>query len=77
MSNEPYPNKDDVICSGATNKAKAAGKLKNILNSRALFCINNIFFLLFDWMYLLKFGKTTVPIAIPAIARLIWYILSA
>ena len=37
MSNEPYPNKDDVICSGATNKAKAAGKLKNILNSSALF----------------------------------------
>ena len=46
--------------------------LKYKQSSKDLFWINSIFFLFFVFMYLLKLGKITVPIAIPAIARFIW-----
>ena len=36
VSNEPYPNNDDVISSEAMSNASVAGKLKNKLNSNAL-----------------------------------------
>ena len=72
ISNDPYPNKEEVISSDAIINANDAGKLKNKLNSKALFCISEIFNLSSVWTYLLKFGSMTVPIAIPAIARLIW-----
>ena len=48
MSNDPYPNNDDVISSDAKIKAKDAGKLRNKLNSKALFCISEILNLFFD-----------------------------
>ena len=41
--NDPYPNNDEVIYSEAKIKANDAGKLKNKLNSKALFCISEIF----------------------------------
>ena len=43
LSNEPYPNKEDIISSEAINKPIAAGILKNKLNSKALFWIKFIF----------------------------------
>ena len=41
-------------------------------SSQPEFSIKTIFLAFLFWIYLLKFGKRTVPIAIPAIARLIW-----
>ena len=43
VSNDPYPNNEEVISSDATIKANDAGKLRNKLNSKALFCISEIF----------------------------------
>ena len=77
LSYAPYPNKADVICSEPTINAIEAGKLKNRHNSKDLFWIKLIFFILLFLICLLKLGKMTVPIAIPAMARFIWYILSA
>ena len=71
-SNDPYPNKEDIISSEAIDSAIAAGMLKNKLNSKALFWIRFIFSFLLFWTYLESWGSITVPIAIPAIARLIW-----
>ena len=48
ISNDPYPNNEEVISSDATIKANDAGKLRNKLNSKALFCISEIFNLFFD-----------------------------
>ena len=72
MSKEPYPNKADVICSEPTIRASDAGKLKNKLSSKALFCSSIVFIELLLLTCLLRFGRITVPIAIPAIARFIW-----
>ena len=47
VSKDPYPNNEEVISSDATIKANDAGKLKNKLNSKALFCISEIFNLFF------------------------------
>ena len=52
-------------------KAIVAGKLKNKLNSRALFCISKISFFFLDWICFESCGSITTPIAIPAIAKLI------
>ena len=71
LSKEPYPNKADVICSEPTIRASDAGKLKNKLNSKALFCNSLVFNELLLLICRLKFGSITVPIAIPAIARFI------
>ena len=66
-----------MISSDAIINAIVAGILKNRLNSKALFWIKFILFFLLLWTCLESWGSITVPIAIPAIARLIWYILSA
>ena len=68
---DPYPNNALVICSEAIIKPKQAGIDKSKHNSMDLFCIiiaSEIFpaFIFFD-----NSGRTTVPIAIPAIAKLI------
>ncbi len=70
--NDPYPNNADVISSDAINNAAAAGRLKNKLNSKDLFCIKSILALFLLFIYFDKLGNKTVPIAIPAIARFIW-----
>ena len=72
MSNDPYPNNADVISCEAIKSAPAAGRLKNKLSSKDLFWINSILFLLLVLICLVKFGSITTPIAIPAIAKLIW-----
>jgi hypothetical protein len=41
---DPYPNKAEIICSDPIIKAIVAGRLKNKLNSRALFCMSIILF---------------------------------
>ena len=46
--NDPYPNNAEIISSDPIIKAIAAGKLRNMLSSSALFWINNIFFFFFD-----------------------------
>ena len=69
---EPYPNNEEVISSDAISNAIVAGKLKNKLNSNALFWIKSIFFLFFWLMCFYNCGSITTPIAIPAIAKLIW-----
>ena len=71
VSNDPYPNNAEVISSDAINNAAAAGKLKNKLNSKDLFCIKSILVLFLLFIYLDKLGNKTVPIAIPAIAKFI------
>ena len=45
---DPYPNKAEIICSDPMIKAIVAGRLKNKLNSRALFCISKILFFFLD-----------------------------
>ena len=70
--NCPYPNNAEIISSGAINKAIDAGRLRNKLNSRALFWIKSIFFLFFLLICFDNCGSKTTPIAIPAIAKLIW-----
>ena len=68
---DPQPKRAETISSEAISKAKVAGKLKNKLNSKDLFCnlVNlNLFLFL---TYLLKLGKIIVPIAIPATAKFI------
>ena len=47
MSKDPYPNKEEVISSDDINNASVAGKLKNKLSSKDLFCINSIFLFFF------------------------------
>ena len=37
LSNDPYPNNADVICSDPIIRANDAGKLRNRLSSNALF----------------------------------------
>ena len=49
-----------------------AGILKNKLNSKALFWINKILSFFLDWICFESWGNMTTPIAIPAIAKLIW-----
>ena len=51
--------------------------LRNRLNSKALFWINEILSFLFALTCFESWGSITTPIAIPAIAKFIWYILSA
>ena len=70
--NCPYPKSAEIISSDAINNATEAGKLKNKLNSNALFWIKLIFFLSFWIIYFDNWGSTTTPMAIPATARLIW-----
>ena len=70
--NCPYPKSAETISSEAINKAIEAGKLKNRLNSNALFWIKSIFFLFFLFICFYNCGRTTTPIAIPATAKLIW-----
>ena len=72
ISNDPYPNSAEVISSVAINKAAAAGKLKNKLNSKDLFWIKFILVMFLLFIYLERLGNKTVPIAIPAIAKFIW-----
>ena len=52
-------------------KATLAGNDNNKDNSKDLFCKILIEFLLFSLIFFDRFGKTTVPTAIPAIAKLI------
>ena len=76
-SKDPYPNKEDTICSLAIINPNVAGKLKNIDNYKDL---SWIFFMsdnFFCWIYFDNFGSIITPIAMPAIAKFIWYILSA
>ena len=68
---EPYPNKLFTISLDAINKPNAAGSDKARDNSKDLFCKILIEFLLFSLIFFDRFGKTTVPTAIPAIAKLI------
>jgi hypothetical protein len=68
---DPYPNKAEIICSDPIIKAIVAGRLKNKLNSRALFCMSKILSFFFDWICFESCGSITTPIAIPAIAKLI------
>ena len=77
MSKDPYPNKAETISSEPNNKAIDAGKDKNKQSSTALFWIKLIFSLFLDCICFYNWGRTTTPKAIPAIAKLIWYILSA
>ena len=69
--NCPYPNNAEIISSGAINKAIDAGRLRNKLNSRALFWIKSIFFLFFLLIFFDNFLKKIKSISIPAIAKLI------
>ena len=64
-------NNEEIISSEPISNATEAGKLKNILSSNALFWISKILFFFFKNTCLESCGKTTTPIAIPAIARLI------
>ena len=59
------------LCSDPTIKATEAGRLKNILSSSALFCSKRILFFFFKKTCFESCGRTTTPIAIPAIARFI------
>ena len=52
-------------------RASDAGKLKNKLNSKALFCNSLVFKELLFLICRLRFGRIIVPIAIPAIAKFI------
>tara|TARA_X000000368_G_C22612880_1_gene528782 strand:+ start:420 stop:581 length:162 start_codon:yes stop_codon:yes gene_type:complete len=52
-------------------RANDAGKLKNKLSSKALFCNSIVFTELLFLICRLKFGSITVPMAIPAIAKFI------
>ena len=54
------------------SNAVAAGILKNKLSSKALFWIKFIFSFFLLLTYLDSWGKITVPIAIPAMAKFIW-----
>ena len=68
---EPYPNKLLTISLDAINKPNAAGTDRARDSSKDLFCRKSSLDLLLFFTYLLKFGRIIVPIAIPAIARLI------
>ena len=68
---EPYPNKLLTISSDAINKPNAAGSDRARDNSKDLFCKILIEFLLFSLIFFDRLGNTTVPTAIPAIAKLI------
>ena len=68
---DPYPNRAETISSEAKINASVAGRLKNKLNSKDLFCKICSFDLFLLLTYLLKLGKIIIPIAIPAIAKFI------
>ena len=68
---EPYPNKLLTICSDAINKPNAAGSDRARESSKDLFCKILIEFLFFSLIFFERLGNTTVPTAIPAIAKLI------
>ena len=70
--NSPYPKRAEIISSDAISKAIEAGKLKNKLSSNAFFLIKSIFFLSFLLIFFDNRVNITIPIAIPAIAKLIW-----
>ena len=71
LSKDPYPNNDEIICSDAKYKAKAAGTDKNKQSSKALFCKSKALSKLLFLIFLDNSGSITVPTAIPATARLI------
>ena len=60
-----------TISSEAKINASVAGRLKNKLNSRDLFCKNSNFDLFLFLTYLLKLGRIIIPMTIPAIAKFI------
>ena len=68
---EPYPNKLLTISLDAKNKPNAAGNDRARDNYKDLFCKILIEFLSFSFIFFERFGKTTVPTAIPAIAKFI------
>ena len=69
---DQYPNKQFTISSLASNKPSDAGSDNNRESSIDLFWIKLIDFLSFNLILFERFGSTTVPTAIPAIASLIW-----
>ena len=68
---EPYPNKLLTISLDAINKPNAAGSDRARDNSKDLFCYILLEFLFFSLIFFERLGNTTVPTAIPAIAKLI------
>ena len=69
--NDPYPNSALVICCEAIINPKQAGKDKSKHNSIDLFCILNASEIFPALIFFDNSGSATVPIAIPAIAKLI------
>ena len=75
--NEPYPNKPLIISSAAITKPILAGIDSSNDNCIDLFWMFETFEKFFDLNAFESTGKETVPTAIPAITKLIWYTLSA
>ena len=74
---EPYPNKPLIMSSAAITNPTLAGIENSKDNCIDLFWIFETFEKFFDLNAFESTGKETVPTAIPAIAKLIWYTLSA
>ena len=72
LSKDPYPNKQEMICSEPIISPAAAGAERKSESSTDLFCKN--FTVLSDLLFRLvdKTGQITVPTAIPVSANGSW-----
>ena len=72
LSKDPYPNKQEMICSEPIISPAAAGAERKSESSTDLLWMLEICKIFFFLKAFDKTGKETVPTAIPAIAKLIW-----